>query len=37
MNPKGLAQLAYEKGIYILTATQGYQAALGAKKLGLSL
>ncbi len=28
MNSKGLAQLAYEKGIYILTAAQSYQAAL---------
>jgi uncharacterized caspase-like protein len=28
MNSKGLAQLAYEKGIYILTAAQSYQAAM---------
>lgn len=28
MNSKGLAQLAYDKGMYILTASQGYQAAL---------
>jgi WD40 repeat protein len=28
MNSKGLAQLAYEKGMYILTASQSYQAAL---------
>jgi uncharacterized caspase-like protein len=34
MNSKGLAQLAYEKGMYILTAAQGYQAALEAEKLG---
>jgi len=34
MNSKGLAQLAYEKGIYILTAAQGYQAALEAENLG---
>ncbi|HXG67967.1 MAG TPA: caspase family protein, partial [Blastocatellia bacterium] len=34
MNSKGLAQLAYEKGIYILTAAQGYQAALEAAELG---
>ena len=34
MNSKGLAQLAYEKGMYILTAAQSYQAALEASKLG---
>jgi WD40 repeat protein len=34
MNSKGLAQLAYEKGIYILTAAQSYQAALEAEQLG---
>jgi WD40 repeat protein len=34
MNSKGLAQLAYEKGIYVLTAAQGYQAALEAENLG---
>jgi uncharacterized caspase-like protein len=34
MNSKGLAQLAYEKGMYILTAAQSYQAALEATKLG---
>lgn len=28
MNSGGLAQLAYDKGMYILTASQGYQAAL---------
>ncbi len=34
MNSKGLAQLAYEKGMYILAAAQGYQAALEAVRLG---
>jgi uncharacterized caspase-like protein len=34
MNSTGLAQLAYEKGMYILTAAQSYQAALEAAKLG---
>ncbi len=34
MNSQGLAQLAYEKGMYILTAAQGYQAALEAAQLG---
>jgi WD40 repeat protein len=34
MNSKGLAQLAYEKGVYILTAAQSYQAALEAAKFG---
>jgi WD40 repeat protein len=34
MNSKGLAQLAYEKGVYILTAAQSYQAALEAEQLG---
>jgi WD40 repeat protein len=34
MNSKGLAQLAYDKGMYILTAAQSYQAALEAAKLG---
>jgi len=34
MNSKGLAQLAYEKGLYILTAAQSYQAALEAAELG---
>src|SRR5262249_713722 len=34
MNAKGLAQLAYEKGMYILTAAQAYQAALEAAQLG---
>lgn len=34
MNSKGLAQLAHEKGMYILTAAQSYQEALGSGKLG---
>lgn len=34
MNSKGLAQLAYEKGMNILTASQSYQAALEAAQLG---
>ena len=34
MNSKGLAQLAYEKGMYILTAAQSYQAAQEAVRLG---
>jgi WD40 repeat protein len=34
MNSQGLAQLAYEKGIYILTAAQAYQAALEASEFG---
>lgn len=34
MNSKGLAQLAYEKGMYILTAAQSYQAALESSHLG---
>ncbi len=34
MNSSGLAQLAYEKGMYILTAAQSYQAALEASELG---
>ena len=34
MNSKGLAQLAYEKGINVLTAAQSYQAAIETKKLG---
>ena len=34
MNSKGLAQLAYEKGMYILTASQSYQAAKEASRLG---
>lgn len=34
MNSKGLAQLAYEKGMYILTAAQSYQAAKEPPRLG---
>jgi GTP cyclohydrolase II len=34
MNSKGLAQLAYEKGMFVLTASEGYQAALEDAKLG---
>ena len=34
MNSRGLAQLAYEKGMYILTASQSYQVALEAAQLG---
>ena len=34
MNSKGLAQLAYEKGMYILTAAQSYQVANEAAQLG---
>ena len=34
MNSKGLAELAYEKGMDILTAAQSYQAALEAVQLG---
>ena len=34
MNAKGLAQLAYEKGMYVLTAAQSFQAALEAAQLG---
>jgi len=37
MNSKGLAQLAYEKGMYILTAAQGYQAAIEAVQFGHGL
>jgi WD40 repeat protein len=37
MNSKGLAQLAYEKGMYILTAAQSYQAAQEASQLGHGL
>jgi len=33
MNSKGLAQLAYEKGMYILTAAQSYQAAQEVSQL----
>jgi WD40 repeat protein/uncharacterized caspase-like protein len=34
MNSKGLAQLAYEKGMYIMTAAQSYQAALETPQHG---
>ena len=34
MNSKGLAQLAYDKGMLILTAAQSYQAALEAAQIG---
>lgn len=34
MNSKGLAQLAYEKGMYILTAAQGFQDAKEDVQLG---
>jgi WD40 repeat protein len=37
MNSKGLAQLAYEKGMHVLTAAQGYQAAQEVSKLGHGL
>jgi WD40 repeat protein len=37
MNSKGLAQLAYEKGMYILTAAQSYQAAIELERLGHGL
>lgn len=37
MNSKGLAQLAYEKGMYVLTAAQSYQAALEAAQVGHGL
>jgi uncharacterized caspase-like protein len=34
MNSAGLAQLAYEKGMYILTASQSYQFAIESPVLG---
>jgi WD40 repeat protein/uncharacterized caspase-like protein len=34
MNAKGLAQLAYEKSMFVLAAAQGFQAALEAAQLG---
>jgi hypothetical protein len=34
MNSKGLAQLAYEKGMYVLTASESLQAAREAARLG---
>ena len=36
-NGRGLAQLAYEKGIFILAATQSYRAALEAEQQGHGL
>ncbi len=33
-NSRGLAQLAYEKGMYVLAGSQAYQAALEAGSLG---
>jgi Caspase domain/WD domain, G-beta repeat len=37
MNSRGLAQLAYEKGMFILTAAQSYQAALETAQFGHGL
>ena len=37
INSKSLAQLAYEKGMYILTAAQSFQAAQEASQLGHGL
>ncbi|MBK7136932.1 MAG: caspase family protein [Rhodocyclales bacterium] len=37
MNAKGLAQLAYEKGMYVITAAQSHQAALEFGQLGHGL
>ena len=37
MNSKGLAQLAYEKGMFVLAAAQGYQAAQEVAQLGHGL
>ena len=37
MNSKGLAQLAYEKGMYILTAAQSFEAAQETAQLGHGL
>ncbi len=37
MNSKGLAQLAYDKGMYVLTAAQWDQAAMEATELGHGL
>jgi WD40 repeat protein len=37
MNSKGLAQLAYEKGMYVLTASQSFQAAQEVSKIGHGL
>ena len=37
MNSPGLGQLAYEKGMYVLAAAQGWEAATEQKQLGHSL
>jgi hypothetical protein len=37
MNAKGLAQLAYDKGMYVLAASQGDQAALESSRYGHGL
>ena len=37
MNSKGLAQLAYDKGMYILTAAQSFQAAQEVSQVGHGL
>jgi WD40 repeat protein/uncharacterized caspase-like protein len=37
MNSKGLAQLAYDKGMYVLAASQSFQAALETQQLGHGL
>ena len=37
MNSAGLAQLAYDKGMDVLTASQGYQAALESTQFGHGL
>ncbi|HEX8180921.1 MAG TPA: caspase family protein [Pyrinomonadaceae bacterium] len=37
MNSKGLAQLAYEKGMFVMAAAQGYQAAQEVTQLGHGL
>ncbi len=37
MNSKGLAQLAYEKGMYVLTASQSFETAVEDSRLGHGL
>jgi uncharacterized caspase-like protein len=37
MNSEGLAQLAYEKGMYVMAAAQGYQPALESNVFGHGL
>jgi WD40 repeat protein/uncharacterized caspase-like protein len=37
LNSKGLAQLAYDKGMYVLTAAQSYQNALESTRYGHGL